>query len=645
MAFYQIPAPDLSSLILGGVTIVSMSADGFSEDEQFLLVRVQYLDDGVSPASQEYAYFIYDLESEAYVVNLNLLAGGDAAQFTQLTQSELIGSSTDWETVSLVTIAGSDTSRLMSIGPEGVRSSDLIVETLGVDGYVDVERFVASRDGRFLAIQTSSALLAPDGYPDVNDSSDVYLLDRLTGSVTRVTTIGGTGMPESSFVSDIRFSNGEVQVLFITDARFSSDDQNSADTQGEIGSRTDLYLWRSAVDSSGLVGAPSIELISTSAVGVATGYVSTDFEVGPKITDAGIYFTTSSDISDSDTNLSDDVYLRSNDGIVSRVELAGIDELTKGSQLVDVSSSGRFIYIRSDSPEFGGLGDVPQIVKVDTINGSFEVVSNNGYVANNFALYGATGDSGSSIAFTSLANNLVANDLTPDNETDLFIYALEGVRGRVYEWQTHSLLSDVQLTASDSTTGLEIAQASSSSAGDYVLGAMLSDSIDLSVTRALSSDETGRVISAADALAALKLAVGLNPNSASMPVSPYQYLAADVNEDGRVSAADALSILKMAVNLSGAPERKWHFVDESYDFWDESAWNQPSYSIGRSSIEWEQIRESVGSNPGELNLVAVLKGDVNGSWASSQSGQQLQQGYFDTLEGQSIGPVEQWWLV
>jgi uncharacterized delta-60 repeat protein len=158
----------------------------------------------------------------------------------------------------------------------------------------------------------------------------------------------------------------------------------------------------------------------------------------------------------------------------------------------------------------------------------------------------------------------------------------------------------------------------------------------------LTSTETGRVISAADALAALKLAVGINPNSVGLDTSPYQFIAADVNQDGRVSAADALSILKMAVGLSGAPGREWLFVNENTDFFDEV---EGKYSINRSDVDWETINNDVASRESTDSLVAVLKGDVNGSWEGDASMESLSTDYFTALETAGIGPAEQWWIV
>ena len=162
----------------------------------------------------------------------------------------------------------------------------------------------------------------------------------------------------------------------------------------------------------------------------------------------------------------------------------------------------------------------------------------------------------------------------------------------------------------------------------------------LEATRDLYTADLGRVISASDALAALKLAVGINPNSGDVSVSPYQYLSADVNEDGRVSAADALSILKMAVGLEGAPDREWKFVSELETFV-----NNDGSAVGRSRIDWEEF--NISDHSGTQNLVALLKGDVNGSWpAPADTGLEvLPDSYFTDLEAAGVAPAEQWWVV
>jgi uncharacterized delta-60 repeat protein len=110
-----------------------------------------------------------------------------------------------------------------------------------------------------------------------------------------------------------------------------------------------------------------------------------------------------------------------------------------------------------------------------------------------------------------------------------------------------------------------------------------------------------------DALAALKMAVALNPNATGAAVSPYQYLAADVNHDGKVRANDALNILKIAVNHASAPADEWIYVRQ----------DQQLDAMNRSHVDWsfaEQPIDIYGDM--ELDLIGVVKGDVDGSWVA-----------------------------
>jgi len=112
-------------------------------------------------------------------------------------------------------------------------------------------------------------------------------------------------------------------------------------------------------------------------------------------------------------------------------------------------------------------------------------------------------------------------------------------------------------------------------------------------------------VTAADALAALKMAVGLNPNADGSAVSPYQFLAADINHDGKIRATDTLNILKMAVGLETAPHDEWIFVPESVG----------SETMTRNHVDWSEAAIAVTlDHDTVLDLIGVVKGDVDGSW-------------------------------
>jgi len=114
-------------------------------------------------------------------------------------------------------------------------------------------------------------------------------------------------------------------------------------------------------------------------------------------------------------------------------------------------------------------------------------------------------------------------------------------------------------------------------------------------------------VKATDALAALKIAVAMNPNSDGSEVEPWQYLAADVNKDGKVQATDALAILKMAVKMDDAPDPEWLIVPES-------AGDQ---GMSRTEVIWPEGPEYLVNQDMEVDFVGIVTGDVDGSWTPS----------------------------
>ncbi len=161
-------------------------------------------------------------------------------------------------------------------------------------------------------------------------------------------------------------------------------------------------------------------------------------------------------------------------------------------------------------------------------------------------------------------------------------------------------------------------------------------------------------MSAADVLAALKLAVGRNPNpdpdgpglANPRQVSPFQWIAADVDGNGKIDRNDPIKLSSSLLNptLSGEMTlARWAFIDERIDF----DANQSTY-VSRASTDWTRLPLSSPSTPESIGLAAVLIGDVNGSWGQSAAGTDtvntvlLQR--FEYLDSQMGIPVSQWGL-
>jgi len=654
MAFYQVKSPNLSSISLGGSVLRLLECYGFTSDESHILVRGTYTDDGDPSFGLHYGVWLYDIENQSYVSNLNeQIAGVDGARDIDVLDVQSSGSSDNLLTIALVETKGTDNARLVSLVDGQVKSNNIIQAVTGAEIEIKIEKFLLSDDGRFLAIQSSSEQLAADNEPDTNDSSDIYLLDLTTNSVTRVSYLGGSEVLNSTFLKDIHVKGAEVEIAFVTDAAFVSPtkiDLNSGQVSNEENFRSDAYIWSSNFNSTGLVGDFGFELLSKGNDGRAAGFVDRDNNV--QLTNAGGIFTSKSpDIDPADFNNANDSFYVDNHGQIKRVVIANGNELDDGSIFLSSSNNGEVISYLSSSADVSGATGAQQLVKYDRENKLSEVISKNGNIADDWVTSGKLSASGYSRAFTSSALNLTDN--APETTAgDLFLSISDYLPliGQVYHWKSHVLMQGVSLTLSkrgdqnpDILTVIDenIADA----AGGFNFIGDVAGVKNISADKPVTDDDLNRVITSADALAALKIAVGLNPNSDDeFPVSPYQFISADVNQDQKVNSADALQILKMAVGLPDAIAPDWLFVNESALFWDYEANNgEGEFVVSKNNVAWEATGIDVyGAPDADPNFVAMLLGDVNGSWKPQDEGNNLPSSYFVELAADKIGPEFQW---
>jgi hypothetical protein len=229
-----------------------------------------------------------------------------------------------------------------------------------------------------------------------------------------------------------------------------------------------------------------------------------------------------------------------------------------------------------------------------TINPSADLAEGNHYVVT-FTDGSLTDLAGTSVAVPSTYDFTTAGD------------ARHSLTGSLTFWKTGAAIAGATSTLA-STSTLEITSDSMTTGTDGLFQHLNMDDGTYTLSSAkVSGIAESNAIKANDALAALKIAVGMNPNADGSAVSPCQYLAADVNKDGRVTAADALNILKMAVKLNSSPEKEWLFVPE----------NVGSETMSRTSVHWPDnpIPVTLGADQ-ELDLIGIVKGDVNGNWGA-----------------------------
>ena len=109
----------------------------------------------------------------------------------------------------------------------------------------------------------------------------------------------------------------------------------------------------------------------------------------------------------------------------------------------------------------------------------------------------------------------------------------------------------------------------------------------------------GPRITTGSALEALRMAVGLQPSWG--PAVAEDFLAADVNGDGRVTTADALEILRTAVGLPSDHAPRWIFVETGQDFGE----------VTRTSVPQDIAPDFAAlADPGDVSLTGLLTGHL-----------------------------------
>lgn len=182
----------------------------------------------------------------------------------------------------------------------------------------------------------------------------------------------------------------------------------------------------------------------------------------------------------------------------------------------------------------------------------------------------------------------------------------------VYSWKAHTLLEGVAISGGAYS-------GATNASGALGFAGVTEGSLALTAARPVPEAEvaaTDSAVNLQDAIAILKMIVGLEVNGAGKPLSPYQTLAADFDGNGAVGLTDAIGVLKHVVGLS-APEPTWHFLNEV-----------------DPGVPANTINADLGTGRDHIGLVAHLSGDVDGSFAGAAGALDLdatQPGYFQEL--------------
>ena len=197
---------------------------------------------------------------------------------------------------------------------------------------------------------------------------------------------------------------------------------------------------------------------------------------------------------------------------------------------------------------------------------------------------------------------IIASDGSVDTQFDFTVNVNDveefEVSGGIVYWADRDLGIEGQVSIHGSELNLNLEAVASSEDGSFVFEDVPSGEYSLSAKHEVSNSE---VLSSADALIAMKLAAGLIENP-----DPFALIAADVNQNGLVTGADALEILLASIDHPRALDTKAIVIDGDQDL-DGLSDSHVAYN---SNLDFD-----VGAETSNLDLVAIVLGDLDGSYA------------------------------
>jgi hypothetical protein len=190
-----------------------------------------------------------------------------------------------------------------------------------------------------------------------------------------------------------------------------------------------------------------------------------------------------------------------------------------------------------------------------------------------------------------------------------------------YTWKDHSLLDGVAVEAGPRS-------AATDASGTVRFEAVTEATLGLQAQYTLAGADAAaadEAVNLQDAIAILKMIVGLDVNGPGRALSPYQAFAADANGNGSVGLDDAIAVLRHVVGLP-APAPQWLFFHEADA-------RVPATAVLNPGTVPALTADLSGDSPVQAGLVAVLRGDVDGSHVADGAPDldAIQPGYFDAL--------------
>ena len=146
-------------------------------------------------------------------------------------------------------------------------------------------------------------------------------------------------------------------------------------------------------------------------------------------------------------------------------------------------------------------------------------------------------------------------------------------------------------------SGNEVASTVSNVSGQFSFGA--TEDVTLTMEKDFVNNN---IVTVRDALDALKLSIGMTKSDGT--INPLDFIAADMNQDGKVSVRDALDILKYSLNMESSTAQ-WKFIPENLD----------TSNLSRSAATYDNsLTVNFSEIQSEHTFLGILVGDVNGTF-------------------------------
>ncbi|NJK68253.1 MAG: calcium-binding protein [Microcoleus sp. SU_5_3] len=277
------------------------------------------------------------------------------------------------------------------------------VNSTGNQGNFDAFNPAISADGRFVAFESNSTNLVPG---DTNNTSDIFLHDRLNGSTTRI-SVDSTGQEGD---------RPSINPSISADGRFVAFESNSINlVPGDTNNNSDIFI-------------RNIEKNTTTRVSVnSTGKQGNIGSFNPSISANGrfvVFDSLADNLVAGDTNSTRDIFVREiQTNTTTRISVnSSGNQGNSGSVSPAISADGRgrFVAFQSNASNLvtGDTNGTSDIFVHDRLTNTTSMASMNstGEIANRSSFKPSISAGGRFVVFDSLADNLGAADTNGTND-------------------------------------------------------------------------------------------------------------------------------------------------------------------------------------------------------------------------------------